>query len=219
MGLQKHPGDAYLSGALGAALCRLKRFAPALKPLTLATRLQPRNPFWWGLLAQASIYESRQKQAFAALRQGEKLSPRDVFLLETRAECEFRVLRLQACEKTCIRILGINPASLRGHTLLIKVRRLTDRSKEAVTAANAGLKAVGSAKAGAILLERGIALLNLNRLAAAIADLEKAAHLLKTNPIPHQHLAKAWRQAGNRQKAAGARRTWQRLRKASGHQQ
>ncbi len=210
--LARSPGDVGLHGLLGIALTRNAEYAKAIPHLNAAIRGEPRERRWIVHLARAQLFCNQEAAALETIGKAAELAPGDVEVLGVRAECEYRTMRLAACEKTCAELLGADPKSLLGWQLLIRTRRSQGRIDEAIATAADAVKAVGPN--GDILLERGIALLHADRAADAVADLTAAAASLPADPRPQLHLCKAYKKLGMAEKAAEAKRLWLELERA-----
>jgi tetratricopeptide (TPR) repeat protein len=203
------PDDAVLRGTYGGALVRLHRYDAALPELVAATAISPEDAEWWTWLARARLGLYQVDEAFAAYDRSVQLDPDNLDTLVARSEAELRTLRFADCEKTCLRILQLDPAHLGATSLLIRARRRMGRQDEALAAATEALARLGDR--GEIRLERGRVYLESGDLEHAVEDLERAAELLPDSPVPYVHLIVAYTRLEMPEKAARAREKYEEL--------
>jgi predicted Zn-dependent protease len=197
------PDDAALHGIHGIALTKTKKYPEAAAELDLATAKAPERKEWWVHLGRARLLANQEALALAAIERAAKLAPDDVEVLAVRAECEYRNMRLEQCEATCLLLLKKDPKNPMGWQLLIRVRRTQARTADAMASADDAVKAMG--RHPDILIERGLALLLADRNEEAVKDLREAAEQLPKDPRPQLHLCKALTRLGRVKEAADAK--------------
>jgi predicted Zn-dependent protease len=201
--LRQAPDDVILHGMLGIGLVKTKKFAEAITELTMAANKQPGQKTWWVQLGRAHLLASQEAAALAAIDRAQALAPEDPEVLEVRAECEYRNMRLEQCEATCRKLLAKDPRNAMGWQLLIRVRRTQGKLPEAQATADDAVKVLG--RHPDIVLERGLVLLAQNKNEDAVRDLREVAERLPTDPRPHLHLCKAYTSLGLVKDAAAAK--------------
>jgi predicted Zn-dependent protease len=202
-GLAGAPGDVVLTGILGIAQLRGKKYVEAIASLRTATEKDPGRFQWWLELGRAHLHANQEAAALAAIERAAALAPDDLGGLELRAECEYRNMRLPQCEATSKALLARSPANAMAWQLLIRVRRTQGRLEEALASADDAIKAVG--RHPDLVLERGLVLLAAGRNEDAAKDLREAADRLPNDARPWLHLCKAYTRLGLAAEAAAAK--------------
>jgi predicted Zn-dependent protease len=197
------PDDATLRGIHGMALLKTRKYSEAAAELEVATAKQPERKEWWVQLGRTRLLANQEALALAAIDRAAAIAPDDLEVLEVRAECEYRNMRLAQCEASCQRLLAKAPGSAMGWQLLVRVRRTQAKLPEALASADDAVKQLG--RHPDIVLERGLVLLAMGRNEEAVKELREVAEKLPNDTRPFLHLCKAYTRLGLAKEAAAAR--------------
>jgi len=96
----------------------------ALDAIAVAQTLSPKDPAAWDLKGVIERRQGRWDEAIGNMMRSTELDPRNAVLLENLCETQFRSRRYADAEKTCGRVVELEPEGLNGYLYLSMVRML-----------------------------------------------------------------------------------------------